>query len=93
MTTSTLDDHDRAALRDIAAVLAKHDRLERFGIYLQHEHFDVDADEAIHEINDTLGRISIRRPIKKDVIPPNAFDTAWALDTSGKVHVTAWCCD
>lgn len=93
MTTSTLSTTDQAALADIAQVLAKHNMLDKFGVYLQHEHFAIESDESIHEVNDQLGRISIRRPIKNSDLPDRAFDTAWALTADGQTRVTAWCCD
>ena len=40
-----LDDTDAECLREIRAILARHKKLERFGVTLVHSHFHIDDDE------------------------------------------------
>lgn len=93
MSTTILTEADQHALNEVAVILGKHDLLNRFGVYFRHEHFPVAADEVVHEINDEQGRISLRRVLKANELPSQAFPTAWALSSSGAAKAEAWCCD
>ncbi|MEU2224451.1 hypothetical protein [Streptomyces sp. NPDC018347] len=51
-----LGPQDAEFVRDLAAVLAKHGNLGRFGLCLLHDHFPLAADEVLVETNDTRAR-------------------------------------
>jgi hypothetical protein len=86
-----LSDEDGACLRDLRDVLAKHGRLERFGVALIHKHFQIAADECLVETIDLEHRTLTTRPVKK-VALGNAIQTQWRL-TDGQPVVVCdyWC--
>ncbi len=51
-----LGPEDAEFVRDLAAVLARHGNLNRFGLCLLHDHFPVAADEVLVETNDSAAR-------------------------------------
>ncbi|WP_217553830.1 hypothetical protein [Streptomyces sp. GbtcB6] len=51
-----LGPQDAEFVRDLAAVLAKHGNLNRFGLCLLHDHFPIAADEVLVETNDPRTR-------------------------------------
>ena len=74
---STADDQCLADIRD---VLARHNALNRFGVMLLHDHFDVADDEILVESSDPVSRTLVLRPLKKaDVGDSNLLETSWSL--------------
>ncbi|MER5520537.1 hypothetical protein [Streptomyces sp. NPDC002763] len=51
-----LGPQDAEFVRDLAAVLARHGNLNRFGLCLLHDHFPIAADEVLVETNDSRAR-------------------------------------
>lgn len=47
---------DVACFRDIRDVLARHNALHRFGVFLIHKHFDIADDETLTEFTDEENR-------------------------------------
>jgi hypothetical protein len=77
-----LDESDLACLSEIKKVLAKHDKLLRFGVSLLHDHFHVADDELLLETCDTENRTLMIRPVKRVDIPQaKMMPTNWRLDT------------
>ena len=60
-----IDDSDAECLEEIRAVLAKHNYLDRFGVTLLHNHFDVTDDEMMLETTDLERREHLVRPVKR----------------------------
>lgn len=75
-----LDDADQACLADLRDVLARHGRLDRFGVNLLHKHFEMDADEILVEQVDEVGRRLLTKPVKLEVVGDlisTAYETQW----------------
>lgn len=60
-----IGDQDAACLLEIRDVLAKHGKLDRFGVSLLHSHFQLDDDEMMLETTDISKREHWVRPVKK----------------------------
>jgi hypothetical protein len=70
---------DRACFDELREVLERHGALQRFGITLLHQHFDMAPDEVLVESVDAENRILTMRPVSAK---PNkeAVETSWRLD-------------
>jgi hypothetical protein len=76
-----LSDADQPCLAEIRAVLAKHDALQRFGVTLLHEHFEVAEEEILVETIDVETRTLTSRPEKiAELGNYNSVETSWRLD-------------
>jgi|SRR4029079_1557069 len=60
-----IDDSDAECLEDVRLVLAKHGCLERFGIALLHNHFELAEDEMMLETTDVERREHLVRAVKR----------------------------
>ena len=81
-----IDDDDAACLSEIRDVLAKHGRLERFGVSLLHSHFAVADDEMLLETTDAERREHWVRPVRKSFLEENgivAQTTVVGFDAKG----------
>lgn len=77
---------DEALVGELAAVLARHKALDRFGISLLHQHFPIGDDEIICEDVDPQTRILTARPIKRSEADQEAHTpTLWDLRTGEPV--------
>lgn len=65
---------------------------QKFGIWKVHHHFDLAADEILHETSDPITKESTLRIIKRDALPQGAFASSWSLGSNGP-EVHTWCCD
>ena len=76
-----LSSADDQCVADIRDVLARHHALNRFGIMLLHDHFQVADDEILVESCDPVARTLMLRPLKKaDVADSNLLETSWSLE-------------
>jgi hypothetical protein len=76
-----ISESDRPCLDEIRAVLAKHGALQRFGIALLHEHFEVTEDEILVETIDVETRTLTSSPEKvAELSEYNTIETSWRLD-------------
>jgi|JI102314A1RNA_FD_contig_31_6287231_length_1144_multi_3_in_0_out_0_3 hypothetical protein len=73
-----LDSSDAECLAELRQVLAKHGRLERFGISLLHRHFHLSDDECLLESVDAVQRVLTVRAVSKTAIG-QAVQTQWSL--------------
>ena len=82
-----LDESDLACFREIAAVLQRHGKLDRFDLALRHGHFDVADDELLIETNDPITRTLSIEPYRSDALPADSKirETVWSLDVDGPV--------
>jgi hypothetical protein len=78
-----MDDGDSELMDELRQVLMKHDALDRFGVFLLHNHFDMSDDEFLMETTDEDARtqkISVSSGIAPD---ENAIQTMWKFDENG----------
>lgn len=84
--------NDVACFNELRDVLAKHNKLERFGLCLLHKHFDVKSDEILVESCDTLNRTLTIRPEKvnpKVGQEDDLMDTNWRFFDHGSQETFA----
>ena len=82
-----LDGSDLVCFQEIAAVLQRHGKLDRFDLALRHGHFDVADDELLVETSDPISRTLSIEPYRPDSIPVGAGirETVWSLELDGPV--------
>jgi hypothetical protein len=86
-----LSPEDSECIEEIAAVLRKHGRLERFGVTLLHQHFEIAADEILMEECDPETRTLTIVPTPRAELSNLTFkETSWRLD-SGKPVMSCAC--
>jgi hypothetical protein len=75
---------DEACIDELRAVLARHGALNRFGITLLHDHFDLEPDEVLVETCDKQGRVLTMRPVKASALSVGTLvETQWQLTPEG----------
>jgi len=74
-----LNDSDTQCLAELRDVLARHGRLNRFGVALLHSHFDLQANEILLESVNTQDRLLITSIVTQSEAPTNHVGTIWAL--------------
>lgn len=73
-----LNPADEKCLEEIATILKKHNKLDRFGVTLLHKHFSVEGDEVLVEMTDEGKRIqTITAQKKEDLQNACLKQTAW----------------
>ncbi|GAA5124103.1 hypothetical protein GCM10025762_48610 [Haloechinothrix salitolerans] len=72
-------EEDQRCFDEIRAVLQKYDALQRFGVTLLHEHFDIGDDEVLVESVDVVNRVLSSTPGKPNR-RPGVIETSWRLD-------------
>jgi hypothetical protein len=80
---------DDALFADIAAVLAKHDALDRFGVTLLHTHYPIADGEVLLEQTDVAARVQTIAPVLGQ--PADIIETAWRLGPDGQAIVNCIC--
>lgn len=70
---------DEDFVRDVVAVLAKYNNLQRFGLCLLHEHFPLDDDEIMMETHDTEARTYSLRAVRMSEVEADTKWTSWSL--------------
>jgi hypothetical protein len=70
---------DQACMDEIREVLKRHGALQRFGLTLLHQHFDMSDEEVLIESVDTENRILTMQPSTADPVG-RAIETSWRLD-------------
>lgn len=86
--TPPLDRDDHACLAELAAVLKRHGKLDRFAIHLAHRHFVLQPEEVLIERPDPDGRtqhVSIGR--LGDTA--GAIPTTWLFDHAAPLNMSA----
>lgn len=69
---------DDACFEELRAVLERYGALNRFGITLLHQHFDIADDEVLVETTDKAGRILTTSPAHAENAG-SAVETSWRL--------------
>ncbi|TDD62052.1 hypothetical protein E1263_05420 [Kribbella antibiotica] len=70
---------DDAVFADIKAVLERHGALNRFGVTLLHQHFEIAQDESLVEHIDVENRTLVIRPMRDEEYA-TVVETSWRLD-------------
>jgi hypothetical protein len=70
---------DYAVLKELQAVLIKHNYTNRFGVTLLHKHFELEEDEVLMEKTDVSARISTLSVEKRDD-SQNTIETMWKFE-------------
>ncbi|WP_214073578.1 hypothetical protein [Mucilaginibacter sp. dw_454] len=82
-----LNENDLPVMGEIYDVLRRHNALQRFGVTLLHEHFEVADDEVLIEMTDRKTRIQTITPVDKNSpLLVDAIETCWRLDTGFPVQ-------
>jgi hypothetical protein len=77
---------DDACFAEIRDVLARHGKLERFGLTLLHKHFEVYDDESLVEYSDPMTRTLTLKVVKDaDLVNETVVETGWRLDLSHQI--------
>ncbi len=77
-----LNEKDIPVMKELHDVLKKHGALNRFGITLMHQHFEIAEDEVLLETTDIENRVQMIQPVKKHIVDNlEGIETAWRLDT------------
>ena len=85
------NESDKPVFAEIMSVLKKHNALDRFGVTLLHQHFDISEDEILCESTDTITRTQTIKPIKKSELAEQDYtETSWRLD-NGTVMTACVC--
>jgi hypothetical protein len=77
-----LSSTDQECFKEIRDVLAKHGKLERFGLTLLHKHFELEGDEMLVENVDEVLRVQTIAPMKKadvEKMGGTVLETMWSL--------------
>ena len=80
-------------LKEVSLILKKYNKDKKFGIQLLHSHFNIDADEILHETNNKVKRQLLTKAIKKNKLPKGSYATSWSLDVKGMPCPLLFCCD
>jgi hypothetical protein len=82
-----LGEQDRACLDELRAVLDRFGSLDRFGLSLLHDHFDVAPDERMMETCDPGHRTLTIRPEPTHDLEPGVriVETSWRFGATGDV--------
>ena len=76
---------DAACFKEVREVLDRHGALQRFGLTLLHQHFQLADDEVLVESIDVEGRTLTLRPAKR-AETENAVETSWRLDSASEIQ-------
>lgn len=79
---------DREVLEEIREVLARHDRMDRFGVCLLHKHFDLTESEIAVEYTDIEKRTSTITVEPRDASAGTFIQTNWRFRKEGAQNVT-----
>ncbi len=77
---------DEECFAEVRAVLERHGALDRFGLCLLHQHFNVAEDEVLVERVDPETRTLTTQPMKRDEVG-ETVETSWRLNSTGTMQV------
>lgn len=85
-------DKDQPLINDVFEVLKKHQAVDRFGLTLLHNHFDVKNGETLLETCDTKNRRLMLQPYKAGDLPKGDFmQTTWRFDDVANFYCLQIC--
>jgi hypothetical protein len=84
---SPISESDDVIFSEIRDVLARHNALERFGVTLLHDHFEIGEDEILLESCDPDTRTLVSRPVKMaDLSQATMIETNWSLNSVAAIQ-------
>ena len=89
-----LDHTDLECFADIATVLRRYGKIDRFDIALRHRHFDLADGELMIETNDPASRTLLIEPHRAESLPDGVRvrETLWSLgDTEASQRCRQGC--
>jgi len=94
MSALALNERDSEFFKDVYVLMKNKypEMAEKFGIWRNHKHFELNDNEVFHETSNSETKESTLRIINKKDLPKEAFASTWKLTDSGPV-VATWCCD
>ena len=88
----TISPEDRACLEDVRAVLARHGRLDKFGLALLHHHFPLDDGEVFVESVDPVTRTLTSTATPVSALDGEMIETLWRFGPeAGNVRIVMEC--
>jgi hypothetical protein len=89
-----IDDTDARCLEDVRQVLVKHGAIDRFGIALLHNHFDLAEDEMMLETTDAATRAHVVRPVPASFPEEHGFTAQTTIVSFDEHGLSQYCgCD
>lgn len=85
-----ISERDTDCLLEIREVLRKYKKMERFGVALLHQHFDLAEDEIMLETSDHETRTLTSAPVKQLEAGNTNIGTIWML-RDGDITTMTWC--
>lgn len=87
------EERDGIVMKEVFKVLQKHNALERFGVNLLHNHFEVNTGEKMVETHDPVTRKLTIKPYRNSELrePENLQPTNWTFGEDGKLIASQWC--
>lgn len=82
---------DQACIDEIREVLERHGALQRFGVTLLHQHFDVADHEVLVEKIDVERRILTSSPEAVEGVG-SGIETSWRLDHPSRMQICETLC-
>jgi hypothetical protein len=82
---------DAPLLEELRAVLGRHDALERFGITLLHDHFDLDDGEQLLETCNPETRTLTIAPERIGSDASRIVETSWQFSREGEARAGLVC--
>jgi hypothetical protein len=79
-------------LNEVSDLFKKHHMLDRIGLCLLHQHYDIRPNEILVETTESQNRITTLQPV--DAISAdraNLLETAWKVEIGGRVTVFQYC--
>ncbi|WP_299459281.1 hypothetical protein [uncultured Microscilla sp.] len=83
-----LTDEDHETLQMVREVLRKRNAIDKFGVSLLHDHFDINEDEMLVETTDPVTRIQTIKPYRNQelkeakVLDDGYIQTNWRFDSN-----------
>lgn len=78
-----LDQTDTECMKELASILNKFGKSDRFAVHLVHKHFDIADDEILCEFTDEVNRTLTTKPVKRDP-SLKMVETTWLLRQEGE---------
>lgn len=86
-----VDETDQVVFDEVRALLERHGALQRFGLTLLHQHFDLTPTETLVEHIDKESRTLTIQP-RSALDPARSIETSWRLDSpTGRQRCEVMC--
>jgi hypothetical protein len=88
-----LTDEDHETLQMVREVLRKRNAIDKFGVTLLHDHFEVNEDEVLLETTDPITRVQTIKPYRNeelkeaDITKDGFMQTNWRFDANDPMNL------